>query len=357
MTYDSDFLLRDCIRTSLHLSGKTVDDRSDIEPYIRALGFLPVEERPPLSSFLPKDEYKSYTTGLIKRIEYHLEKPSYYDTFRRHDKIFYSLERALVHLSKISEHSAEDAANRPVLASFYPDVDNRCRLVKYDRISGRTGRLKVASGPSILTLKKEYRDILRSRFENGKIISVDYSSLEARTFLYLAGVDEPADDIYMSMSSRLFNNEYPRHIVKAAVISLLYGMGDTALGIKLNLDKAKVRKLSRSVRKHFRYDELKSKLETQMKGDSISNCYGRVVVVGDERLLLNTYVQSSAVDVVLNGFLNIIEAADPKKVVPLFVLHDALIMDAASDFDEKSVRVAETVPGFDGHFPVHVSPF
>jgi hypothetical protein len=98
-------------------------------------------------------------------------------------------------------------------------------------------------------------------------------------------------------------------------------------------------------------------LESQLKGDTISNFYGRVIQVSDERLLLNTYVQSTSVDIVLNGFLNLVQAVPASRAVPLFVLHDALIMDASPDFDIESVRVAEKVSGFDGHFPVHVSSF
>ncbi len=358
MTYDSDFLPRDCVRTSLHLVGKSLEERESMERYTKALSSVPVSERPPLCAFLPKEDYKAFTTNLIKRLQEHLRVPSYYEShYNRHTEVFDSLQRALVHLNRISQHSSESDANRPVLASFFPDTDNKCRPVKYDRISGRTGRLKVANGPSILTLKKEYRDILRSRFDNGKIISVDYKSLEARAFLYLSGGNESQDDIYAATSTKLFNDEYPRHIVKACVISLLYGMGDPALAIKLNLDKGKVRKISRSVRKHFRYEELKTKLESQLKNDSIANYYGRIISVPDERLLLNTYVQSTSVDIVLNGFLNIIKAVPQSQAVPLFVLHDALIMDASEDFDPESVRVAESIPGFDGHFPVHVSSF
>ncbi len=342
----------------MHLSGKSLEEREEMEKYTKALSSIPFDERPPLCVFLPKSEYKAFTSALVRRLEDHLKVPSYYELhYNRHTAVFDALQRALVHLGKISQHSAESDANRPVLASFFPDVDNKCRPVKYDRISGRTGRLKVASGPSILTLKKEYRDILRSRFDNGRIISVDYKSLEARAFLYLSGGDEPNDDIYAAMASKLFNNEYPRHIVKAVVISLLYGMGDPALAIKLNIDKGKVRKLSRSVRKHFKYEDLKSRLESQLKNDTIANHYGRIIHVPDERLLLNTYVQSTSVDIVLNGFLNIIQAVPHKQATPLFVLHDALIMDVSEEFDPESVRVAESVSGFDGHFPVHVSDF
>lgn len=356
MTYDSDFLQSDCVRTSMHLVGKTFDDRKGIEAYAKALSLFP--ERMSLSSFMPADLFKRRSKEIIARVESHLSKPGYYDTtYVRHTKLFDALQRSHVDIQRISHHaSLGNDVNRPVLATFLPDKDGLCRPPKYDRLSGRTGRLKMASGPSILTLKTEHRDILRSRFPKGKIISIDFSSLEARVFLYSAGIFDPADDIYESVAQRLFAGQYPRPIVKAVVISLLYGMGDTALALKLGMEKAQVRKVTRDLKKHFNYEVLKSRLESTRTQEGISNHYGRVVSVPDDRLLINTFVQSTGVDVALHGFANLVDVM-PSGCVPLFVLHDALIADCSDECDMSFVRAAENVPGFEGRYPVHVSSF
>lgn len=357
-TYDVDFRPRDCVKTSLYLSGKDVDDSKKLEAYTRALRCFP--EKLPFGYFVPKDVYRSFVRSITDRLDEHTSKPQYYDTsYVPHTYVFDSLERALVDTSRISYHSSirSNDVNRPVLATFLPDSDGVCRPVQYDRLSGRTGRLKVASGPSILTLKKEHRDILRSRFPGGKIISVDYKSLEARTFLYSTGGSLDEDDIYEVVAQKVFKSEFPRHIIKAVVISLLYGMGDAALAIKLNIDKAKVRKLSREVKKFFKHDELKERLESELQEDRVANHYGRSIVVPDIRLLLNTFVQSSAVDVVLHGYARMIKEMPKHRCVPLFVLHDALILDVADDCDTSFLCAGETVPGYEGRFPVHITPF
>jgi hypothetical protein len=357
MTYDSDYLQDNCIRTSLYLVGKNYDDMKGIEQYAKVLSHF--KEKFPLSSIIPHDIFKARSKEIIARVEAHLSTPSYYDTdYARHTKLFNCFERAHVDTQRISYHStATDVSNRTVLATFLPDKDGLCRPVKYDRLSSRTGRLKTASGPSILTLKNTHRDILRSRFKNGKIISIDFSSLEARIFLYSAGVNETADDIYSSIAQKLFAEEYPRHIVKAVVISLLYGMGEGTLSLKLNLDKAKVRKIIRDIKKYFKYDVVKSKLESSRTKSGIANHYGRVVEVPDDRLLINTFVQSTGVDVVLHGFVNIIEVAPKEDFVPLFILHDALIVDVSENCNLEFIKVGENIPGFTGHYPVHVNNF
>lgn len=357
MTYDSDYLQDNCVRTSMHLSGKNYDDTKGIEQYAKVLSHF--KEKFPLSSIMPHDIFKARSKEIIARVEAHLSTPCYYDTdYVRHTRLFSSLERAHVDIKRIYQHSSEsDASNKTVLMSFLPDKDGLCRPVIYDRLSSRTGRLKTASGPSILTLKNSCRDILVSRFKNGKVISIDFSSLEPRIFLYAAGVTDDSDDIYASIAKNLLADECPRHIVKAVVISLLYGMSEGTLSLKLNLDKAKVRKIIRSVKKYFKYDALKSKLESSRTKDGIANYYGRVVTVPDDRLLINTYVQSTGVDVALHGFTNIIDAAPRESFVPLFVFHDALIADVTEDCDLSFVKVGENIPNFDGHYPVHVTKF
>jgi hypothetical protein len=313
-----------------------------------------------MSSFVPKEAYKEFAKGLIRRLDSHLAKPGYYEScYVPHTAVFDSLQRAHVSIEQIKQHASHPAerANRPVLATFLPALDGLCRPAVYDRLSGRTGRLKVTAGPSILTLKREHRDILTSRFPGGRIASIDYSSLEARTFLYSVGEKMDEDDIYAMIARKLFKDEYPRSVIKAVVISLLYGMGDVALSVKLGLDKAKVRKLSREVRKFFRYDELKEKLESQLAGDRILNHYGRSIEVPDVRLLINTFVQSSAVDVTLHGFARMVAAMPPDKCVPIFTLHDALIVDVAPGCPASFVREGMIVPGYEGRFPLHISRF
>ena len=47
------------------------------------------------------------------------------------------------------------------------------RPVKYNTVT-KTGRMSVVSGPSFLTMKKDTKSKIVSRFQNGKIIEIDF---------------------------------------------------------------------------------------------------------------------------------------------------------------------------------------
>jgi hypothetical protein len=63
----------------------------------------------------------------------------------------------------------------------------------------------------------------------------------------------------------------------------------------------------------------------------ITNFYGRRVKTETAHTLINHYIQSTAVDVAMLGFKNLLEYVEQlgrlEDIVPLFVLHDALILD------------------------------
>ena len=63
----------------------------------------------------------------------------------------------------------------------------------------------------------------------------------------------------------------------------------------------------------------------------INNFYGRRVKTETTHTLINHYVQSTAVDVAMLGFMNILDYVSEldklDDIVPMFILHDALILD------------------------------
>ena len=69
--------------------------------------------------------------------------------------------------------------------------------------------------------------------------------------------------------------------------------------------------------------------------------------------LVNTYVQSTGVDVAMMGFNQVLKQLGTDGVRPLFVLHDALILDVRNDRlpDVESVS-SVAVPGYDTEFPL-----
>jgi hypothetical protein len=92
----------------------------------------------------------------------------------------------------------------------------------------------------------------------------------------------------------------------------------------------------------------------------IRNRYRRRIETPDpgDGQLLNSYLQSTGVDVALLGFSEITRRLNPEHAVPVALLHDALILDTTQEFADKiGATLSVPVPGFIGKFPIKVSAF
>jgi hypothetical protein len=224
--------------------------------------------------------------------------------------------------------------NMPALRSFEPNRLGRMPAVEYDRFRTLTGRLTVATGPQILTLKREHRKILRSRHGNdGQVISLDFAALEARILLYEHGgrCDEP--DLYQMIAREL---GYERKAIKGAVISELYGSSKRALGVQLGIEGAALDEFVQRVKRYFSTHELLARIKAQfLKTGKIMNRHGRPIVVDEplDNLFIAYYGQSSGVDITLLGFRQVIDqlTSVAPRSVPIFLLHDAILIDAHKD--------------------------
>lgn len=207
----------------------------------------------------------------------------------------------------------------------------------YNRVKTKTGRLTIKSGPPILTLPKSSRAIYRSSFANGEIIEIDFTSLEPRCASNLAGNDFTDHDLYSYLQNQLSINA-TRDKVKELVISLLYGAGDNRarriIQSGSTLDVKKGTAAFQAVKDFFSLDEMKKKLLQEAKSGKILNFFGRPIAVDNLQpgVLVNNYIQSTAVDISLLGFGELIKRLDTKKAKPLFIIHDAIIIDTAKEY-------------------------
>jgi hypothetical protein len=214
----------------------------------------------------------------------------------------------------------------------------------------------VVEGPNILVLKKTCRNMLRSSFEGGAVYSLDFRALEARIVLAEAGRSSAAEDMYDEVAQKLFGGRVTRDAVKVAVLAELYGISRSSLKTKLGVGDKEVDSFITAIRSHFKTDQLKIRLKEELTSTGkIRNRFGRPLGVpaGQDNLLVNTYAQSSGVDVSLLGFDAILKTLGTEGVRPLFVLHDALILDVSSE-RLKDVETLDSVavPTYDGSFPL-----
>ncbi len=218
----------------------------------------------------------------------------------------------------------------PALESFEPDQQGLAQPVLYDQISSITGRLTVHSGPQILTLRRDHRQLIRPSRKGRAVVMLDFVSHEPRVALGIAGIDAP-EDIYA-----WFRDEHcvsvSRENAKVAIIGTLYGMSASTLAEKLDTNLIQARAISEIVRSTFGIKTLEAELlEAYRSQGHIRSLFGRRILPssGTPGVLVNAYLQSTAMDLGMAGFRQILTslAANLIEVSPLFYIHDAMVVE------------------------------
>jgi len=271
-----------------------------------------------------------------------------------------SLDQAKIDKKRLYEILDDPSERDGSLRSFIPDSQGLLSKVSYSQTSSCSGRLTVKSGPSILTMRKDRRALLRSRYSDGKIIQIDFVSLEPRVALCTAG--SPFDgDVYNLIGKDVLNSEVDRKSAKIATIGCLYGMSAKKLSDVIGTnDLGMSRQILKKIRNHFKIPRLEKDLKSQLsENGSITNLYGRVMTPDSDsgHLLVNRFIQSTAADAAILGFSSLCRQIENEeiKASPIFVIHDALILDVDCDDLEKIENIIENslrLPKLDGKFPV-----
>lgn len=351
-----------CLDTLFKLENVTVE-LNPPERYFNAMttllsssGYWP----PPWHDVMPPRVHRTFVETLIARVV---------EAFNRADQTFYrtvwvpgnavfgSLQRAVIDEEKRASYVRANEGNLAALESFRPDEQGFAPAVTYNRFGQRTGRPSVLTGPQILTLKREHRDILTSRWKGeGQIVMLDFSALEVRVILHEAGKFCKRADLYAELNDDLFAGRMPRDAVKGAVICDLYGQSKHALGNRLGIKGRHLDFFINKIRSHFETDKLLQRVKQQfVKEGSITNHYGRRVVIDSplDHIIVNAYAQSTGADVVTLGFHEILKRLHGRRVVPLFVLVDAIILDChLSELDAVREIDSVKVDGYDQVWPL-----
>ena len=313
---------------------------------------------------LPRRLYKTYISSMAEDISGRFDKCNkdyYIQTFRSTAEILRALKPARINTPLLLKYASAETnkAVKTTLLTFKPNSSGYANNIVYDRFKSRTGRLVVKSGPSVLLLKKAYKDIITSSYEGGKIVQFDYISFEARIALAVANKNIHKD-IYTELNSQLFNNQFTRKVIKETILSTLFGISCEKLALTLNLNKTQTNDIMETIKCYFAFDEvLKPLVDLYKKTGSIKSHYGRTININNYSpgALYNSYIQSTGVDMALQGFKNIVNLAEKMQLPmrPLFIQHDALIVDIAPELIkhlETIKAIGEDVPDINGNFPL-----
>jgi hypothetical protein len=316
----------------------------------------------PWQQVLPPTEFKKFVKRILRDVQKAFDgcdDNPYVSIFKSTRELLTSLERIKIdrRLWAIYTRSTQNGQVDTV-ASFKPDHEGFASEITYSRTSS-TGRLKIARGPKVLHLRKDYREMFTSRWTDGKIMQIDYVSLEPRVLLAITG-RAPEIDIYSQISREVLRNKLTRPQVKKIVMGVLYGAGPTKIqemiGPTLDVTSA-----MSEIRAYFGVRVLERNLKRQLSDKGyITNHYGRVLAPNrrDPAGLVSYHVQSTGVDVALLGFNRMRKYIEihgiPIKI--LCVIHDAVLIDVHPDVSgynlEDVKRAGEKIPHLDVMFPL-----
>lgn len=230
--------------------------------------------------------------------------------------------------------------------------------INYNFSGTTTGRLTCKENTAnILTLPKKYRNIFESKWKSeGSLLMIDFSSLEPRIAKKLTS-KENYKDIYEEIKS-LTEENLDRSVIKRAVISTLYG-SSTSLD---NISKEKTDHLIKICKDFFDYEKIFEMADTLYASGCRKSYFGRPLWNKNEtrkHVIVNNYIQSTAVDVSLAFFLELIDKAKTEFCRPIFIIHDAIVFDVHNDHKNDLVNLVEK--GYNcpelGYFPLEITNF
>ena len=254
---------------------------------------------------VPHDFLKRFCEVKNRITEHVLEtrsKPSNYQHLCDVEKLLYKIRYKKLNLntsecrhlmlSTLERHKAQELAKN-------------FKYIDYNLFGTVTGRLTTNPGSfPVLTLKKEFRKLLKPN--NDLFVALDYNGAEVRTFLELAGHEQPDYDIHDWNVRNVFANTLTRDEAKVEFFGWLYNSREDAVLSEI-------------------YDK-DSVLDKWYNGDYIITPYNRQIEVDDFKAL-NYIIQSTTADRVLSKAVIIDKMLEDRKSYISHILHDEIVID------------------------------
>ena len=257
-------------------------------------------------------------------------------------------------------------------------IDTKTGLVHtcFNQTLTTTGRLS-SKEPNLQNIPvredegKEIRKLFISSFENGYIVSADYSQIELRLLAHfseckpLVDAFNNGEDIHTLTASQVFGvkieevTSQMRRSAKAVNFGIIYGISDFGLASQLKISN---KKAGEYIKKYFEmYPAVKeymdSNVEFARKNGYVKTLLGRKRYIREinssnynlrsfgERAAMNMPLQGTAADVIKIAMLNVYNRLKKENVQAKLILqvHDELLIDTPENELEtvKNILVEE----------------
>jgi len=319
------------------------------------------ESKIPWQLCMPQWAWKSFVKNLVDCLWMNFSNPDnhyYITTLRRNRELIRSIQEPTIDATIIKSILKDSPKNsHSQIKKFMPIKDkNTAPRSRYSLSKSITGRMTISDGPNILTLKKEYRKILKSRWgDNGKIFEIDVQSVEPRVALSFFGKSVKGD-VYASVMESV-DIKIDRKIAKVATLSAIYGASHHSLRSILP-ESTNSLKILHEVKEFFGVRHIEKMIKEQHDElGYIKNSHGRKIF--SEIPSVNHLIQSSAVDVSFDIFEEIISRLknNNTKFNLIYFIHDAMIVDVNTDSIDKLMEAVNKdiyVRNVDQDFPVNI---
>ena len=252
------------------------------------------------------------------------------------------------------------------LESFLKLMDKETNLIHtiFHQSLTTTGRLS-STEPNLQNIPvrdeegKRLRKLFISRFENGKIVSADYSQIELRLMAHFSKDKNLIEayknglDIHTKTASDIFDvsisevTDEMRRKAKAVNFGIMYGISDFGLAQDINMTRNEAKAfLEKYYEKYSGVKEYMSSLIEKAKQDGyVSTLLGRRRKVDElnsssymtrlfgERITMNMPFQGSSADIIKLAMINVNNRLIKQNLKSKLILqiHDELIVDATND--------------------------
>mgnify|MGYP003956008691 CR=1 FL=1 len=281
-----------------------------LKAYLKSFQLAKVDMREHcIFDLVPQDFLKEFCE-IKNQITQHVfdthEKPSYYDHLDAVHRLLHKIGQQNLHLTNEGcrplYYSSINAARANKLLKGPGHID-------YNLFGTVTGRLTTTQNSfPMLTLQKDFRQLVKPH--NEWFLSLDYNGAEVRTFIALAGEEQPQEDVHQWHIKNLIQEELSREDAKIQFFAWLYNY--------------------RSDNADFESYHRTQVLDQWYDGEYIHTPFKRKIRV-DKPKALNYLIQSTTADLVLDRAVVLDRFLEEHRSFISHIVHDEIVIDLADD--------------------------
>lgn len=241
-----------------------------------------------------------------------------------------------INLNRFNAYSSISQFSKCVPKDFRPTATTN---KMWYRMNTRTGRNALINSRSfnILSCPKEYRNFIESKWDGGRICSIDYNSFDVRSLSLYCEKFMDQDDIY-EFILKSFDEKivYSKTVFKPFVLALLYGSNLFHLGVSLGLPQFTVEALIEHIKWIFSgaFEYFKN-----------VNIFGRPIPKIGERMRMAYMGQSTSADIFNHMLIDVIKYSRENNLRSniIALIHDQIMIDVHPDENNIVEKIKEIV--------------